>query len=268
MTAPRSGQRLRRLAVLYLSMAHRSDDILTDARLESVTRRLIGRSGGRGRDAVQSIVMEVLRHFAEGETPDDAVQRSARELRECLTTDEREDVLNDLAEIARADGVVLEHERRILRSLADVWGIALEEDVAPGNDEPWGVLHDLAYIYLVLAHGTDQDLSETEVQVMLNKLREWQPEAPTDDVRRMLRLAMTEYSQGPDEARLEKAIASVRSAMPREQRMAALNDLVKIANADGVFLDDEEDLINRLQTEWDVDPSANYEPHSDKSVDG
>lgn len=135
------------------------------------------------------------------------------------------------------------------------------------TDDSWSVLHDLAYVYLVLAHGADDDLSDTEVQVMLNKLHEWQPEVPPADVRRMFRLALDEYAKGADSERLEAAILSVREGLPHEQRKAALTDLVKIANADGLFLDDEEDLINHLQAAWDVDAYANYAPHGNKSVD-
>lgn len=145
----------------------------------------------------------------------------------------------------------------------------------PRNDDPtpkedWGVLHDLAYIFLVLAQGTDDDLAETEVQVMLNKLREWTyGDAPTD-VLTVLETAKnaygskTGYGSGDEEERLRKAIASVRQSLPHEKRMAALNDLVKIANADGVFLDNEEDLINHLLTLWDVDAYAGYGSHGSK----
>lgn len=140
-----------------------------------------------------------------------------------------------------------------------------QEQAAPAGDQP-SVLYDLAYIYLLLAHSTDDDFSGPERQVLLNKLGEWDPEATEEDVLRMLRLAMNAYARGSDEARLEAAVASVRAALPREQRMAALNDLIKIANADGIFLDNEEDLINHLQSVLDVDPSANYEAHADKSV--
>jgi uncharacterized tellurite resistance protein B-like protein len=142
-----------------------------------------------------------------------------------------------------------------------------EESAVPEGGRP-SVLYDLAYMYLLLAHSTDDDFSGTERQVVLNKLGEWDPEAAEEDVLCMLRRAMAAYAKGGDETRLAEAVASVRAALPREQRMAALNDLVKIANADGVFLDNEEDLINHLQSALDVDPSANYEAHADKSVRG
>lgn len=128
----------------------------------------------------------------------------------------------------------------------------------------WSVLHDLAYIFLVLAHGTDHDLTETEVQVMLKKLHEWRPLDAPADMESVLEVAGEAYSMGEDGQRLKRSIDSVRKSLPREQRMAALNDLVKIANADGIFLDNEEDLINHLLSAWDVDPYANYGSHGSK----
>lgn len=153
--------------------------------------------------------------------------------------------------------------------------IGLEDKNMPRNDDPtveedWGVLHDLAYIFLVLAQGTDDDLTETEVQVMLNKLREWKPGDAPADVLTVLETARNAYGskhgygRSDEEERLRTAIASVRQSLPRAQRMAALNDLVKIANADGVFLDNEEDLINHLLTLWDVDAYAGYGSHGSK----
>lgn len=256
-------KRLSRLALLYLSMAHRSDEFLSTAELESVTESLAQRAG-HDAAAVQAVVMQELERFTQREDLDEIVLAAARELADELSAVERDEVLGDLGKIAQADGVVLKHESGLLRTLARMWEVPLREDEDLRPDEPWGVLHDLSYIYLTLAHSTDNDLAGTEMLVMLNKLREWQPEAPVEDARRMLRLAMDEYAQGQDADRLEAAIASVRRVLPHTQRMAALNDLVKIANADGLFLDDEEDLINHLQAEWDVDPSANYEPHGDK----
>ena len=127
------------------------------------------------------------------------------------------------------------------------------------------LLHELAFIYFVLAHGTDQELSGREVDVMVRKLQEWQPQLGEDQVRRVLASALARYGSRGREDALTAAISKVRTGLPTDQRMAALNDLVKIANADGVFLDDEEDLINRLLAEWEVDPYANYGQHGNKA---
>ena len=256
---------VRHLAFLYIAIAHRSDDYMSDAELETVTRMLTNRTAGQDRDKVQPIIMDALDVFMRTNDVEAAAREAAAYLLGVLTTDEREAVLGDLKGIAQADGVMLDEERNVLYRLADAWGldISTETAAASGGGE-WGVLHDLAYIYLVLAHGTDNDLTGTEVQVMLNKLQEWQPDDASADMRAVLASAMDVYSQGEDQKRLEHSIASVRDGLPREKRMAAMNDLVKIANADGVFLDIEEDLINHLLTEWDVDPFANYGSHGSK----
>ncbi len=256
---------LQRLAFLYLTIAHQSDDYLSDAELESVTQMLTTRSEAQDRNAIQPLVMATLDLYMHTEDVDAAMRDAAEHLLDALSIDEMEGVLGDLKIIAEADGVLLSGERSILDVLADTWGLELVAERSwEGRERDWGVLHDLAYIYLVLAHGTDNDLTETEVQVMLNKLQEWQPEDTSAEMRSVLTSAMNVYALGADEERLERAIQSVRAVLPREKRMAAMNDLVKIANADGLFLDNEEDLINHLLAEWDVDPFASYGRHGSK----
>ena len=256
--------RLHCLALLYLRMAHQSDDYLSDSELESVTLKLAARSLSGDLLDIQQIVMESLQEYLHAAEANSLAGAAADELNGVLTTEEKRDILDDLREIAEADGVLLKHEREMLRELAGTWGIETLLHDGDAAKTKWGVLHDLAYIYLVLAHSTDYDLSETEMQVMLNKLHEWQPQVAQGVVKTVLSGALNAYAEGEDQERLERSIQSVRRSLPREQRMAALNDLVKIANADGVFLDNEEDLINHLLSEWDVDPYANYGRHGSK----
>ncbi len=254
------------LAFLYLCIAHQSGDYLTDSELETVTRKLAERSALQRRERVQPLVMEALDGYVRLTDVDAGAAETIARLGRVLTRGQRETVLADLTSIAMADGVLHRQERIMLDRLAADWGVAREtENAAAVREEDWGVLHDIAYLYLVLAHGTDHDLAHTEMQVMLNKLQEWRPDEASEDVRSVFDSATSAYALGPDEERIERAIDSVRRSLPREQRMAALNDLVKIANADGVFLDTEEDLINHLTDAWDVDPYANYEGHGSKA---
>lgn len=267
---------LRDLALLYLIMAHRSDDYLSDVELGSITEKLSAYAAPLPWAQVQDIVMESLAQLSGQEDQDVLTERSALELRHRLTDDQKLTVLADLRHIARADGIVLKDERGLFDVLANTWGIdpsleplsqtlALGQEGGPGGgDHAWGVLHDLAYIYLHLAHATDHELSEGETKVMLDKLREWQPQYSEAQVRAVLTQAMDQYAEGGDEERFEEAVYAVRQYLPADQRMAALNDLIKIANADGVFLDNEEDLINRLMTAWEVEPYATYGGHGSK----
>lgn len=255
---------LRDVAAVYLNVAHRSDQTMSDTELEKMTQVLAERSSEIEREDLRALVMESLEAYLDSVDADEDARAAAERLHHALSREQKEAVLVDLKHIAEADGVALQGERRMLGALADIWGLELEVEDRPVEIEGWGVLHDLAYIFLVLAHGTDNDLTETEAQVMLNKLKEWRPEESSYDMRSVLEAALDVYAAGEDEEQLERSIGSVRQTLPREQRMAALNDLVKIANADGIFLDNEEDLINHLLAAWDVDPYANYGAHGSK----
>lgn len=261
---------LRHLALLYLNMAHRADDYLTDAELASVTEKLHAHDPSLEWARVQDIVMESLALYTKSDDAEALATQSVRALREVLSPRQKSAVLDDLRHVAGADGVVLDEERGLLASLERHWEVEHRQEQAPSTEPAadeaahWGVLHDLAYIYLHLAHATDNELSPQEMQVMLNKLREWQPGYSEEEAQQVMNAAMDCYARGSDEARLERAIGSVRDDLPRAQRMAALNDLIKIANADGVFLDLEEDMINNLLAAWDVDPYANYGEHGTK----
>lgn len=255
---------LRRLAFLYLTMAHRSDHGLSDAELASITRMICMRSRRDDEEEVRQIVRLALDDYQSTDEVDAEARLIAEAMAGYLDQEQKLEILEDLRDLAELDGVVQKNEQGMIAALAAAWDLprdARDPSIADGS---WGVLHHLAYIFLVLAHGTDDELSDQEMQVIFNKLHEWQPEISPDEIESVLKAAMSLYAKGDHSDYLDAAIDSVRDGLPREQRMAALNDLVKIANADGVFLDDEEDLINHLVHAWDVDPFANYGPHGSK----
>ena len=262
-----SREALRNIAYLHLTMAHGADGYLSDVELEAITARLCTRYGAEDRATVQGVVMEALAQYLERERTQGRSEDAALELCKHLLLEAREGVLEDLLRVAQADGVVLERERRLLAALAECWDLPVPEGRTSRPDAAaWGVLHDLAYVYLVLAHATDHDLSDSERHVILGKLGEWRPGADPADVQATLDAALGRYAEGADEAALHASIQSVRDGLPEAQRMAALHDLVEIANADGVFLDNEEDLLNDLVAAWDVDAYAGYGRHGGKEV--
>jgi len=181
-------------------------------------------------------------------------------------------VLHDLMQIAQSDGVVLEGEWELLRAVTEAWSVRPPVDTAPSTGRTPGppeaatsrLLHDLAFLYLVLAHGTDSEFSDDERRLLLRKLREWQPSLSESQVTDVLEQAVDRYGRSADAEAVRAAVEAVKTALPPEQRMAALHDLTQIANADGVFLDSEEDLINELMAAWDVDPYAAYGGHGSK----
>lgn len=263
MTSTEHRETLHALALLYLGMAHRADDYLSDAELKSVTERVQAQAEGFAWEDVQDVVLAALDVYVDADAPEALTATAAERLAARLTPAERKAVLDDLRHVAGADGVVLADEHGLLARVALQWDLPTvhepAEAVAGRPAGAQGILYDLAYIYLHLAHGTDNELSPPEMQVMMNRLREWQPGIAPADMQRLMDTAMAAYARGVGPNHLDDAIASVRRHLPQAQRRAALHDLIKIANADGVFLDNEEDMINHLVAAWDIDPSTNYE---------
>lgn len=262
------------LAFVYLSIAYGADDYLSDAELGAVIEKLQARAPELELAELQTVVAKALARQMEVDDVEDALERAALALQDELTLEEQETVLDDLCEVAKADGVVLHRERRLLHELAQWWHLDLPVMPSPGLDVVahhtggWSVLHDLAFLYLVLAHSTDDELTVTEVQVILAKLQEWQPDLAREDVQHVLDEAVERYASGPDQQALSESVRALRHTLPEEQRMAALNDLVQIANADGIFLDDEEDMINDLMEAWEVAAFSTYGNQGTKDVDG
>lgn len=248
---------LHELALLYLAMAQSDAADLSYAEREAVTDSLYRRYAYLSRAEVQNVVLEALTTH-EGEVLRNAARQVVDTLGEILSDDEKKDTLKGLIHIARADGVVLNRERFFLDHIAARWAVPLPLDEAaspPAEADvaSWRALHHLAFIYLVLAHAPDSDFSAEERQLILIKLKEWEPALTEDAVATVLDRALDRYAQGPHPAMLAASVEAVKIALPAAQLQAALNDLVQIANADGIFLDSEEDLLNDLRTAWDLD---------------
>ena len=251
---------LHELALLYLAMAQGDDDDLSYAEREAITDALHDRYAYLDRAEVQNVVLETLTAHDE-QALEEAARQVIGALNRMLTDEEKRSVLEDLVRIAEADGVVLDRERRLLGTIASNWDVALASPAAQPteaehDEASWGALHHLAFIYFVLAHAPDSEFSAEERRLILKKLREWEPSLDDDAVQVVMEQAMDRYARGPDPALLAASIEAVKQALPAAQRKAALNDLIQIANVDGVFLDSEEDLLNDLVAAWDLDAFA------------
>lgn len=252
---------LHELALLYLAMAQSADGSLSNAEREAVTDNLARHFDGLERAEVQNVVLEALAANHDGEALRAAARQAVRTLGPQLSEAQKAAVLQDLVRIARADGVFLDSERALLATVAERWSVALpREAVEPSRplEEPGagGALPHLAFLYLVLAHAPDHELSAEERLLILKKLRQWRPALDEGQVRAVLDQAMERYAHGPDPGRLAESVEALKMALPEAQRRAALRDLVQIANADGVFLDSEEDLLNDLVAAWNLDAYA------------
>ena len=125
----------------------------------------------------------------------------------------------------------------------------------PNSSEPseWSVLHDVALLYLALAHGTDMEIDPTEQATMVDRLKLWYPDAGPARAERVMHEVMLTYLGGHSREMIDAAIASIKAAMRKEERIAVLNDLADLATADGTLVPGEVSFIQQLARYWDLE---------------
>ncbi|MFB6272025.1 MAG: TerB family tellurite resistance protein [Salinibacter sp.] len=116
------------------------------------------------------------------------------------------------------------------------------------NDE-WTTAHDLALIYSGLAC-VDRDLTDSEVDAIEDPLQQWVPLSADTTVEEVVQEAATALKQSRKKVR--RAVHRVGHELSAEECRETLQDLVRIAQADGVLLESERELIHSLATAWDL----------------
>ena len=246
------------LALVYLALAYGTDHELSDDELSHITGTLQGWQDGAGVEGAQEVVIEAMSVYLSDEAKSE-VAHSIESLRASLSEAERERALEDIVRIAEADGIMLTNERGLISVLASVWGLRstgerlIEASTAPIEDRrTWTLLHDISLMYLVLAHSTDADLSEPEIRAMVERLGDWRPDYDETQIRAVIRDALEVYAQQPDESIFGHSVGSIRGQLSLIQRLVLLDDLVYIAEVDGVLDAREKEMIQTLARAWQV----------------
>lgn len=247
------------LTLVFLALAYSSDATLTDSEVDSIAEALQRWRPDASRDEIHEIVLEATAAFLESDAEEE-VLRSVRTLGEALSLEKRRQALEDAMRIAEADGILLNSEQNILSIIAAVWDIRatkerlLRETLVDIEEHPeWSVLHDIAFLFIVMAHGADGELLESEITVMVDRLSRWSPDLNEDGIRAVLRSALEYYAGGPESFDLEATIESVSDTLPRAQRLVVLDDLMAIAEADAPIRGEERDILETLSAAWRVD---------------
>jgi uncharacterized tellurite resistance protein B-like protein len=115
------------------------------------------------------------------------------------------------------------------------------------------LMHDLALLYLGLAHGADENLDPAETRQISASLRRWQPDKDPALIDHVIREATLSYLNGAKLDRLREAIHVLRNALSDDLRRTILRDLSEIARADGEILSEERDFIQKIADEWDLE---------------
>lgn len=253
------------LALIYIALAYGTDHDLREEEMDALTQALREWTLVPEKAHVQEVVMEAATAFLEGDARTE-VRHSIDRLGEELSSAERRKALRDVMEIAEADGVLLEREQGLIHILADAWSLKqlseeLLEDTSAAvqrQGEDWGLIHELAFLYIVVAHGGDNDLSSAEIDVILDRLHEWQPQRSEDELRDIFRRSLQVYADEPGQSLIQSSVEALKEALPVVQRLTALDDLTTVACANGGGLtQNERELIMNLARAWDVNVRLN-----------
>ncbi len=241
------------LSLVFVALAHGTDNILADEELSTIVD-IIGRwQPGWDQQRVQEVVMESLAVYLDGSNQDELV-RAVNRLKKTLEPASLLRALEDATRVAEADGIVLGSERSIISILARAWNIRdLPGEGSADGAGGWGILHDVGLMYVVVAHAGDADLSDPEITAMVSRLTQWQPDLEEAGARKVLREALQYYATQPDSDAFTESVISIKSTFPLPQRIAVLDDLAFIAEADGTVGKHEEEIITTLSSAWEVD---------------
>ena len=247
------------LALLFIALAYGTDQELHEDELATITDVLQQWRENFPADEVQDVVMEAVAIFM-GDDADVEVTNSMAALKQQLPHDDRLRALEDAVRIAEADGVLLHSELDLIYRMAESWEIRaagerlIEKTTATvaEDESQWSLLHDVGLMYIVLAHGSDNTISEVEIAAMVMRLKDWQPNLDEEAIRRVLREALAFYSDDPSQEALQQSVQTIREMMSAVHRLVLVDDLVFIAQADGEMNDIEKEMIDNLSQSWGV----------------
>ncbi|MES3630428.1 MAG: TerB family tellurite resistance protein [Longimonas sp.] len=246
------------IALLYMAAAYGFDDSLSDAEAVSVQEALAPWAAGYSLD-VRETLIEAATLLAEGDTPDREVAEAVARLSDEFSPDHHSDILKGLVSIAEADGVLLQHEQGLITHVAKTWGHkALGEQLmdnttaaVQSGDEDWSLIHELAFLFVAVAHAGNHELNSDEVAMVKKRLGPWHPDLGASAIEDVIRTALQVYAAS-DQALIQDVVRTLKQALPDVQRLAVLDDLYCVARADGPITDEEESLIEALGRSWDV----------------
>jgi uncharacterized tellurite resistance protein B-like protein len=251
------------LAVVYVALAYGTDHDLSDEELRVLTEALQAWED-RSPPAIQNIIVEATTLFVESDAEAE-VRRAMQDLRSALSLPERRNTVRHLIRIAEADGVLLEREQGFIHTLAEAWSLkdlseGLLEDtsaVVQRRGEDWSLIHELAFLYILVGHSEGEDLPPDTIEAMVDRLHEWRPDRSEAQLREILRRALQVYADEPGEDLIHDSVEALKEALSPTHRLTVLDDLHTVARVDGGITRNERRLIQSLAQAWDLNVRMN-----------
>ena len=261
--APASpAQAARWLVTVYVGLARRSSERVTPDYASAIRDRVVERTGGLvPPEAVDTLIAESLSDLANGDGKR-VLGEAVRELGSWFPRTQLREFLHDLVSLALHDDWYAHEEGRYISAVARRWNLHPADDErvrlwsvidAHASDSEWTPLHDLALVYIAMAHQSDDDLSQAELNAIARKLAEWLPAAIPGDVNAIVGGALRTYAEGDVRTLVRDAVARLKVSVPPHQRTAIFSDLDYIARADDVVLVEEMAIIAELASAWGIE---------------
>lgn len=116
----------------------------------------------------------------------------------------------------------------------------------------WMELHEMALLYIALAHGTDHALVPEEVKTGIDLLRKWAPKYPVNLAEKTFSDVMLSYIGQERDQLIQLAAEGLRQTLSPEAQVLILNDLTDLAYADGKLIPLEVSFIQQLAGYWNL----------------
>lgn len=114
------------LALIYLALTHGADEELDSSEVDAMARKLSEWRTNFNLDQIKTIMREVMLVYM-GSSGDQMLEAAIASVAESTPKPTRIAILNDLADIASADGTIVMGEVDFIQQLARDWGV--DQDV-------------------------------------------------------------------------------------------------------------------------------------------
>lgn len=114
------------LALIYLALTHGADEELDSSEVEAMSRKLQEWHDNFGIDRIKSIMREVMLVYM-GSSGEQMLEAAIASVADEMPKSMRIAILNDLADIASADGAIVMGEVDFIQQLARDWHV--DQDV-------------------------------------------------------------------------------------------------------------------------------------------
>jgi len=119
-------------------------------------------------------------------------------------------------------------------------------------EDTWTHAHDLTLIFLALGYSAHQHLSDSEIDAIASALSRWKPSADRAEINEIVLESVAAFLESDPEKEVIHSVKALGNALSLEKRREALEDIMRIAEADGVLLNAEQNILSVLADAWGV----------------